>query len=1032
MKLTRTSLGNPVAVVVAVIMVALFGFISLVRLPVQLTPQVDQPFISINTFWRAAAPQEVESEIIEPQEDVLRGLPGVTRIASSASQGNGSIRVEFDLAVDINRSLIEVMNRLNQVPRYPPDANEPVIRVSGDAFSGVVAWFAIRPLPDNDRDIATYQDFVREVVQDRIERVPGVASTNAFGGRPYEVRVTFDPYKAASLGIDLSAIAGRLNNNVDVSGGFNEVGRRQYTIRYAGQFEVAELGDLVLDWRDGRPIHLKDIATVERTMQDRSGILAQNGSRSIAMNAIPETGVNVLQVMNGIREAVEELRQDVLPRAGLQMTLVYDVTTYIDAAIRMVRNNLILGMLLAIGVLWWFLRKMRATLIVALTIPICLLVAFTFLDAAGRTLNVISLAGLAFATGMVLDAAIVVLENIVRLRERGSDSDEAANRGATQVWGALLASTATTVAIFLPVVFLKDVAGQLFADLALTISITVVASLLVAVTVLPTAAAKLLRSAELKDRHASWWNAISDKVMELTDSPQRRIGWIAGLLIIPMLLVVLLKPDTDYLPEGKMNFIFAFMLLPPGLGMDTGEEELVQPIMDRMQPFLDGEAEPHVDNYFVGVFRGFGGFLGARAVNRGDVDALLMAFNTQILQGFPDTMAFAQRANIFRSFSGGRSIDLDLQARDFDSLLDAGRAGYGAIMGALPGAQIRPQPGLDLAEPELRLIPDDHRIAESGWDRQRLATVVRAMGDGAFVGEYFDGDRRLDIILRSEEWYTPEELMALPVATPNGAVQPLGAMVQLSRTAGPDQIRRIDRRRTLTLTVVPPPGVSLEEAIEILRTEVAPVIQPLLPEDGTIAYRGTAEDMDIALKNMSGSFLLAIAILYLLMSALFKSFKDSLMVILTIPMATVGGVLALRLLNLFTFQPMDLLTMIGFIIVLGLIVNNAILLVHQSRAAEREGMSRRDAVNTAVHLRLRPILMSTLTSIFGMLPLLLMPGAGTELYRGLASVIVGGMLVSTAFTLILLPSLLRIGEEKSVTAPAGKGAPGPAYAQRHE
>ena len=286
-----------------------------------------------------------------------------------------------------------------------------------------------------------------------------------------------------------------------------------------------------------------------------------------------------------------------------------------------------------------------------------------------------------------------------------------------------------------------------------------------------------------------------------------------------------------------------------------------------------------------------------------------------------------------------------------------------------------------------------------------------------FVGDYFDGEERLDIIVRVEGWSTPEELGAIPLATPRGGILPVSELMEIVRTAGPDQIRRLDRRRTVTLEIRPPDGVSLEEALQVLRDKVQPVVERFLPEDGAIRYTGTADQLEVALEQMAGSFLLAIAILYLLMSALFRSFIDSLLVLLALPLATVGGVAGLRLVNLVTFQPMDMLTMIGFIILLGLVVNNAILLVHQTRAAEREGTSRRAAVEQAVGLRLRPILMSTLTSIFGMLPLMLMPGAGTELYRGLATVIVGGMSVSTAFTLILLPSLLRIGEARPRPSP---------------
>ena len=339
----------------------------------------------------------------------------------------------------------------------------------------------------------------------------------------------------------------------------------------------------------------------------------------------------------------------------------------------------------------------------------------------------------------------------------------------------------------------------------------------------------------------------------------------------------------------------------------------------------------------------------------------------------------------------------------------------GSVMQNLPGAMARPDPGVDFSEPELRFIPNDRHITEAGWTRQQMSTVMRALGDGVYVGDYFDGDRRMDIVLRAPEWTSPEQLAATPVATPVGGIQSIDQLVRMERTAGPTQIRRVDRRRAVTLIVTPPEGMSLEEAIDALQRNVEPQLLAMLPEDGEVSYHGSADDLQIALNNMSQSFVLAIIVLYLLMSGLFRSFKDSLLVVSAIPLATVGGVTLLRLMNL----PMDLLTMIGFIVLLGLVVNNAILLVHQTRSAEREGMARRDAVEQAIRRRLRPILMSTLTSLFGMMPLLLIPGPGSEVYRGLAAVIVGGMSVSAIFTLIYLPSLLRLGESAAEPAPAG-------------
>ncbi len=1023
MKVTKLALSNPVAVIAAILLVVLMGTVAIVSLPIQMIPDVEQSFIQISTGWRSAAPEEVESEIVEPQEDVLRGIPGLEKMESSASRGNANINLTFVVGSDLQRSLIEVINRLNQVPRYPNDVTEPRIYAGQDSFGAQIAWFSLYRAPGNERPMASYADFVREVVQARIERVPGVSNSNAYGGRENEVRITFDPYEAAALGIDIPTLTGLTGNNNDTSGGFNDVGRRQYTLRYAGKYDLDEFGDMVLDWRGGNPVRLRDIATVEVKMRDSRGFMTQNGHESIAFDTQVEQGVNVLEVMTELKKVIVELQEGPLAREGLLIRQGYDESTYIEDSIAMLRTNLLLGIGLAIAILWWFMRRLRATFIVALAIPVSLLTGFIVMQITGRSLNMISLAGLAFATGMVLDAAIVVLENIVRLREQGMDAEEAADKGSDQVWAALMASTATTVVIFLPIMFLKDVSGQLFADLALVISVAVTTSLIIAVSIIPTAAAKWLHGVKLVDPHAHWWQNITDRVMRITDRKRTRKALIGGMFATATVLTWLLLPPANYLPEGKQGWIFAFIMQPPGQSVTTARSEFADPVLERIKPYLEEGSDLQIDSFFMGMFGSFA-FAGAGMVDADDADEMVNKLNGEILAGFPDTMAFAGQWGIFDRLGGGSNIELNIQSRDMDAMLTAAMTGMRLVGEHLPGSQARPIPGVDFAEPELRFIPDEHRITEAGWTRRQMSTVIRALGDGVYVGDYFDGDNRMDIVLRAPEWSSPEQLAATPLATPLGGIQSVDQLVRMERTAGPNQIRRVDRRRAVTLSITPPADISLEESIAILKQHVEPTLLEMLPEDGEISYYGSADDLDVALTNMARSFAMAIVVLYLLMSGLFRSFIDSLLVVAALPLATVGGVALLRIMNL----PMDLLTMIGFITLLGLVVNNAILLVHQTRTAEREGLDRRNAVEQAVRRRLRPILMSTMTSLFGMLPLLLIPGPGTEVYQGLAAVIVGGMSVSTVFTLIFLPSLLRLGEtDAAPSRVSGTGiAPAPA------
>jgi multidrug efflux pump subunit AcrB len=992
-----------------------FGIFSLTKLPVQLFPDIEQPQIGIWTGWRAASPREVESEILEPQEEVLEGIPGLTALEANANRGGSWVNLTFGLETDMQETVIEVISRLNRLPPLPRDADPPALQLGGGGGGSnqALSWFFIQLLPGNNRSIESYGRVVEDVVKTRIESVPGVAGVEIMAGSPEELQIVFDPFSAADLGIEIPQLAAIARSGNDVSGGFVDVGRRQYTLRFAGRYQPEQLEELVLEWRDGRPVRLGDVADISVRKGERNGFNIQNNNPAMAVRVDRENGANVLEALNRVKEVVDELREGPLKEHGLTMAQSFDASVFIYRAIGLVSSNLVLGIVLAIGVLWWFLRKMRATLLVATAIPISLLGTFVVLNLADRTLNVISLAGLAFAVGMVLDAAIVVLENIVRLREEGQSAFESAYRGSSQVWGALVASTATTVAIFLPVIFLKDVEGQLFADLALTIAIAVSISLLVAVTILPTAARRWLSEETLEDTHAGFWNRIANGITRLTDRPKRRMVLIALLMAVPATATWQLLPKLDYLPPVKRDAVDAYFDFPPGSNFETIKTEIVDVMVDRLRPYMAGEKEPALKNYYVMVWPG-GGTIGVRAQDQSKVGQLETIVREEVTAGFPDTRAFVFQGNLFGGFGSNRNISVNMQSSDVETLLETARMGMEWIQEAIPGSQVQADPETELAEPELLLHPNDRRILEAGWTRGQVGSVVRAIGDGLFVGEHFDGERRMDIILKTDGWTNPEELAGIPVATPQGGVVQLGELVDIERTVGPSQLRRIDRRRTVSLNVSPPQGLSLEEAMTTLQEEIEPRLREELPADGGIQYGGSADSLRAAVKNMTENFLIALVVLFLLMSALFGSMRDSLLVVLALPLATVGGVVALRLLNLITFQPLDLLTMIGFIILLGLVVNNAILLVHQTRTAEREGAERREAVNQALRLRVRPIFMTTLTSIFGMLPLVLIPGAGSAIYRGLATVIVGGMSVSTLFTLLLLPSLLRLGEKADV------------------
>jgi multidrug efflux pump subunit AcrB len=634
----------------------------------------------------------------------------------------------------------------------------------------------------------------------------------------------------------------------------------------------------------------------------------------------------------------------------------------------------------------------------------------------GRSLNVVSLAGLAFAVGLVLDAAIIVQENIVRLRQTGMSPSEAAREGPSQVVGALFASTVTSIAIFLPILFMQGLEGQLFADLALTLSVAVTTSFIAAITVLPVASNHFRSDQMTVDRLAGLWDKITQRIVRLTNTPQQRSMWIASLLLTPFLLTWLLAPKLDFLPKADSDGVQVFFSMPEGIPLSTIENELILKVIDRLQPHVDGETSPGIRGYNLYSYGSNATGIYIYPRDPREAPELMEKLRDEILTGLPGARPFVTRASLLNiGISGGRNIDIDLQGPELTALMAAAKVGQEAMHERFSDWSVRAQPGVSLSRPELQLVPDDLRITQAGLDRGGVADAVRAFTGGLNAGRYFDGNESMDVLIWSGAWDTPEELAGVPIYTPASGIQVIGELANIERAVGPTQLRRVNGQRTVTLQVLPPQDMTIEDALNTIRSEIGPLLRDALPDDADIFYRGTADQLDAAVTDMSKNFALAVLLLALIMAVMFGSVKDSLIVLLVMPLAIVGGVIGLRVLNLFTYQSLELLTMIGFIILLGLVVNNAILLVHQTRAAEREGLNRADAVAQAIRIRTRPIFMSTLTSVCGMLPLMLVPGAGREIYRGLATVIVGGMSVSAVFTLLLLPSILRLGESKQQT-----------------
>ena len=1025
MRLSERSLRNPAAVAAAAAIVVLFGMLALLRLPIQLLPDTRQPELFVSASWREAAPNELEEALIEPIEEAMRGLPGLVDMRSEANRGQGGVGLSFEVGTDMTRVMLDVVSRLNTLPPLPPDADEPQVFGGDNWQSENAASLLVRPVPGHAiPDIAVeYQRFIEEVVEPRLARVPGVSRVNLEGGRPREVHVTFDPHRLAALGLTPQRLAQTVVAARDVSAGFADVGRRQFTVRVTGREPVADLGDLVVGWSDDRPLYLRDVADVRtehveaRWFSYRSGVPAYY----ITLNRTSDS--NTVELIDGLKVAIAELNAGPLAQEQLMIEISWDASVYVRRAIGFVEESLAIGILLAVGGLWYFLRGPRALLVIGASIPISLFFAVITLHMLGRTLNVVSLAGLAFSTGIVVDAALIVQGNVLRYMQEGRDAWAATVEGSAEVMPALVASMLTSVAIFLPILFMEGLEGQLFKDLAITMSVSHAASLLVAATVIPAANRWALAKGIPADQHLHWWRSMTAFAMRLTERPSARLGWIAGITVASLIVVLVLAPKFDYLPVAQTDMIWNNFRLPPGGNIDTARREMAPVVIERLRPHLEGSKAPAVKYYNFSAWGGFGGTAVVYPADPRDIQEMVRVLREEIMVGFPDTNVYIQRGSLLNVDGGNsREIRLDFQGADLPALMAAARVAVDEVPKAIPGAQPQAFPGLELNQPELQLVPDEWRVARSGLTRTEVAAAIRAMTGGLWAGEYFDGDDRLDIIVKSADWRSPEELAELPIMTPTAGVQTVGELTTLRQTVGPSQLVRINGHRTVSVNFEPPEDMTLDEALETLKSRVEPKVRAAMAPKVQLTYAGSANDLHEALAAMGQNFLLALVILFALMAALFRSLRDSLLVMVVIPVSVAGGILALRVVGLFGFQALDLLTMIGFIILLGLVVNAAILLVDQTRARERNGVSRRQAVAEALETRARPIVLSTLTAVLGMAPLMFMPGLGAEIYRGLAAVVAGGMVVGTAFTWVLMPALLRLGEERAAHAATARPA----------
>lgn len=1125
------AIHRPVTVSVGVILIILAGVIALTRIPVQLTPNVDPTVVQVKTTWLGASPQEIELDVVRRQEEKLKSITGLVRMSSESQLNEGVVKLEFGVGFDRNVALREVSDKLREVSGYPEGVEQPVVETSDPRNRDYIAWM-IFSTPDEEFDMRRLQDFGDDIIKPELERVPGISEINVLGGFQREVQIRVDPERLAQRGITPTQLVDRLRAaNASSSAGDFIYGTKQVRLRSEGRFRDLEQVELTIISDPALPVvRLRDVADVELTYKEPRSIVRNKGRTVLAINAQREVDSNVIAVMDGLKARLaamnapgglleqEASRQGI--RGGLQLEQVFDQTVYVKRSIGLVQDNLWQGGSLAIIVLLLFLASIRSTMVIGLAIPVSVIGVFVAIVALGRNINVISLAGLAFAVGMVVDNAIVVLENIDRHLRLGKSPREAAFNATNEVWGAILASTLTTIAVFVPVLLIQEEAGQIFRDLSIAIVAAVALSLLVSITVIPSAAARFLSR---RDRPAlagllpGGMAADGSSGAGLAGSTATRgrsgrgvfvrgldgfaglMRWLCGTwLLRPAIIVLivlggivaatLLMPPASYLPNGNRNLVFALLAAPPGLSLDAAQsygervENIVRPYWSappgseaernlppiEVMDFATGQPVQipgvAVQNFF---FVAFGDILFAGATSRDEeqVAPVAMLLNKAIMEEMPfGVFGFALQLPLIRTGQGqGNTIEMELSGPDVNRVLAAAKAMDMPLRGRFGQRAVRTEPGnYDLPGPEDRIVL--RRVAgnDVGITQRDLNVITQVAGDGALAGEFIYDGRSIDITIRAAAApdNDPDRILDFPIFTPSGAVVPLLSVAERRTVVSPNRIDRVEEQPSVTFLLNLPPELALEDAMATLQADfVGPMrAQGVLPPDVQVRVAGSAEKLVSLKRSFLGEWtgwnlsslaalvtsllFLSLVVTYLLMASLFENWTYPLVIMFSVPIAWVGGFLGLGLVHHFyPEQQLDVLAGLGFIILTGVVVNNAILIVHQTlnfmhgkaeSGLQADGqpvrMHPRDAIAESVRTRVRPIFMTTATSVFGMLPLVVQPAlivngvagmfgfappmelvtAGTELYRGLGSVVLGGLVLASVVTLVLVPLLLSV------------------------
>jgi len=1021
MKISNLSVRRPVSVIMMMLIVVSLGFVSLSKLSIDLYPDIEVPVALVITNYSGVGPQEIESLVTVPVEESMATVNNVDRISSSSSEGSSVVVLEFDYGADMDAGTMQMREKLDLIRDFlPSDASSPfVFKIDPNAMPIIISGLS------SDRGIGEIQDIAENKLKSRLERIEGVASVDISGGYEDMVRVLVNPLELDKYGLSMTGLSNSLKmENLNLPGGSVKKGDKNLLVRSIGEFEsVKEISDIPIVLANGGKIQLSDVAEVSLIPKEITRINELDGKQSVSINIFKQSGYNTVDVADKVNAELAKLEKEV---EGVQIENVFDQSTYIKKSIQNVSKSGLIGGALAILVLYLFLRNIRSTFIIGISIPVSIIATFSLIFFSGITLNLMTLGGLALGMGMLVDNSIVVLENIYRFRQEGYSRIEAAKEGAGEVGMAVIASTLTTVAVFLPIVFVEGITSIIFRELALTITFALLSSLVIALTVVPMLSSKILRvkcseKRKVKSRTRIFkifdntFSAVEEKYkILLRKAIEHKLLTIAvALIIFVSSIFAVTQVGAEFLPSTDEGRISIDIELPTGANLEKTRD-----YVDEIEKLINDI--PEIDTVFASIGGGNSFISSGNQSNVASLDLALVSLAERersskyvaddIRKRLSDIAGADIQVQAVSNQTGGPGmgstpVSIRIQGDELDVLKGISQD-FIDILNSVQGTR-EVSSSFDEGLPEIQVKIKRDIASQYGISSYQIAQTVRDNLSGISSTKYKVGGNEIDVMVEAVDYLKDDinNFRYLQIKSPMGVSVPLELIADIYETKGPVSISRIGQVRTVTVSS------------DIIGRDVASIVSDIEAqtdnyylEDGySFEIGGENEDLVESFKSLFLALILAVFLVYMILASQFESLLYPFIIMFTVPLAFSGGAFGLFL----TGRTLSVPSVIGILMLAGIVVNNAIVLIDYVNILRRKGHDVIEAILMAGPTRLRPILMTSLTTILALMPIALGTGEGAEIQSPLATVVIGGLLLSTLLTLVLIPVMYLVMDSLS-------------------